>query len=108
MKLDEWILSDDTGESSKALWAVAKDIEPYGSYAIPYDSWDFGRCYRFLQDCFKTEAERRQVLFSIAMRSKEWYKIVERWKEMSALYKDRDTYIPKITKILREIQHNKD
>ena len=43
----EWLLSDDTGSSSKALCAWMLGIDYDCSY--PSDKWDRGRCIRLLQ-----------------------------------------------------------
>ena len=50
-KADEWILSSDTGISSKVIWAVMMGISTENLYSksTPCDPSDFGRCYRLLQ-----------------------------------------------------------
>ena len=100
MNLDEWILSDDTGLSSKALWAVAKGITPPDGYSYPLDCWDFNRCYRFLHECFQTDRERQAILNRIRRTSIGWFEIVARWDKMSKLYNGK--YVAKITRLLDE------
>lgn len=44
----QWIVSNDTGVSSKTIWSVIMGVEP--DYAdVPADEADYGRCIRLLQ-----------------------------------------------------------
>jgi|AACY02.16.fsa_nt_gi hypothetical protein len=44
-----WITSNDTGVSSKAIWAIMMTGKPPSGNSAPADSSDFGRCYRLLK-----------------------------------------------------------
>lgn len=43
-----WIVSDDTGASSKIIWCVMMLGEYPDRGREPFDRWDLGRCYRLL------------------------------------------------------------
>jgi len=44
----EWIVGDDTGVSSKVIWATMMGVEAKNK-STPKDPSDFGRCYRLLK-----------------------------------------------------------
>lgn len=44
----QWIVSNDTGVSSKTIWSVFMGVEPYYT-DVPADEADYGRCVRLLQ-----------------------------------------------------------
>jgi hypothetical protein len=49
-KIARWLLSGDTGASSKSIVAHALKM-PKADSCYPIDVYDFGRCYRMLRAC---------------------------------------------------------
>ncbi len=47
-ELVKWLLSDDTGMSSKAICNFMLDLPDQNNYSKPMDKWDRGRCIRLL------------------------------------------------------------
>ena len=85
----QWIIGDDTGVSSKTIWAVMMGAvtEERSSfrYDTPHDPDDFGRCYRLLK---KFPAWNGR-LGEVAEIFPKWGPMVARWDEMTAIY-ERD------------------
>lgn len=84
--LAKWLMSDDTGASSKTMAAVMFDFEISflrGSY-FPLDASDFGRCVRFLE----AVPEARERLPRMKQVSAKWAVLVDCWDELTALYHD--------------------
>lgn len=83
----EWVIGDDTGVSSKAIWAVmmgAVDASArWHNYAPPADPSDFGRCYRLLA----LFPAWRTMLGRVATRFPLWGPMVAAWEEMERLYR---------------------
>lgn len=77
----DWLLSGDTGISSETICAVmvgatARRVD------IPYDTDDFGRCYRLLT----LFPEWRARLPEVAKRFPKWGPMVMAWDELTSLY----------------------
>jgi hypothetical protein len=88
-KIIRWLLSNDTGVSSKALCACFFDIPPAnnrGNY--PHDPDDFGRCKRFLENL--TPEDKNKVLQKAAGMSLEWKALVDKWDLLEKMYSERD------------------
>lgn len=83
-----WIVGDDTGISSKAIWSrmmgVAYASRDHGWDTYPHDPSDFGRCYRLL----KLVPEWRARIEEMASASPEWTALVKHWDELTALYEE--------------------
>jgi hypothetical protein len=77
----DWILSGDTGTSSKTIWAVMMQSK-IDRPDIPYDPADFGRCYRLLAAIPAWRARLNEV----STRFKAWKPFIERWDELTAMY----------------------
>lgn len=82
-QLIEWLLSDDTGISSKNIIRryLNMPIEPFG---WPHDSDDFGRCYRMLKCC---------PLIKVSIMTnvdKIWADLVDKWQELSRLHEENE------------------
>jgi hypothetical protein len=86
----EWLLSDDTGTSSKTILSVMTGSKMTGTRAdVPYDGGDFGRCYRLLKEF----PEWKTRLHEVAEKYVEWVAIVREWDRLSAEYeKDEKVY----------------
>lgn len=85
MRPEEWILSDDTGTSSKCIWSVMMgvDLKEHHFYAgTPSDPSDFGRCYRLLEKFPQWKARLKEV----GAKYPHWNKLIESWGECEALY----------------------
>lgn len=80
----EWIVSSDTGISSRVIWAVmmgvSLEVMPHAS--IPHDPPDFGRCYRLLE----VMPEWRDRLEEVADKCSRWRPLVEHWSELETMY----------------------
>jgi hypothetical protein len=80
----EWLLSGDTGISSKTILSVMTGSKMSGRYGpgVPLDSSDFGRCYRLLK-IFPKWAER---LNEVSERYPVWGPMIEAWGELTDIY----------------------
>lgn len=96
-----WINGRDTGSSSKSLFffldLISENVEittfnipcssfvnPYRvSFDIPYDSSDFGRCYRMLQSI----PEFYESLNKIPKILPAWKPYIENWSSLERLYR---------------------
>jgi len=72
-----WLLSDDTGISSKAIWAHMNGLE-VEDFWPPADPSDFGRCARLLAQ-FPQWSER---ICEMSRYSPEWAALTARWGEI--------------------------
>lgn len=83
MGLTAWLMSDDTGVSSKTMAAVLCGV-PYALNRRhhPSDPDDFGRCHRFLE----AVPEARAKLVEMKRASSVWSNLVDSWDELTALY----------------------
>jgi hypothetical protein len=82
----EWLLSGDTGTSSKTICAVMTGSNLGGDFdaGVPHDPSDFGRCYRLLR-LFPGWIER---LDEVALHYPMWTGLVREWGELTAMYKE--------------------
>lgn len=91
-RANEWIVSNDTGISSKTIWAVMMNAVPdqphWTQFGVPHDGSDFGRCYRLLQ----LIPEWRAKLDLVAARFKLWGPLVLAWDVLTALYELKRYY----------------
>jgi len=77
-KVIAWLLSNDTGKSSKTLCAVLYRIPiDDGPHTHPIDSSDFGRCKRFL--AILSPEKKRVALALVRGVSLEWDALAESW-----------------------------
>ncbi len=86
MRPEEWIISGDTGTSSKTIWAVMMNVvtgkEHSFTFDVPHDPADFGRCYRLLNH-FPAWKKR---LNEVAEKFPKWKPMIKRWDELTALF----------------------
>lgn len=74
-----WIVGDDTGMSSKAIWAHMMGAgEPLDGWSHPHDPADFGRCAHLLI----IMPEWRRRLPEMRFNSVAWELLVEHWDEI--------------------------
>ena len=109
MTMDEWIVSDDTGISSKTIWAALKipNIKDDNfRFDVPSDNSDFRRCYRLVKNCEITKENLQKVSEAL-----NWYKpIIDNWDKLSELYeneKQNELYnlLKKLGNEVREIRN---
>lgn len=99
MTLDEWIVNDDTGISSKTLWAALKGINinniPNGRFDYPHDNSDFGRCYRLVKNCGITKEHLNEV-----KKVFNWLSpLIDAWDELVALHEKKEAGNPVYNKL---------
>jgi len=98
-----WLLSDDTGTSSKTLCSCLYLIPTKPDERnYPRDPADFGRCKRFLETL--APEERKTALLSVSGVSKEWKGLVDNWDRLEKLYDvDRDLMLVEMDKITEAV-----
>jgi hypothetical protein len=80
----EWLMSGDTGMSSKTILSVMENTPlPHGA-SVPYDPSDFGRCHRLLA-AFPLYRLR---LPQVAEKYPAWVGLVRKWDELTKLYEE--------------------
>lgn len=105
-KIGHWIVSDDTGISSRFLCAVALGIKVWPEkmpFQYPLDPSDFGRCYRFLQ--ILPVEDQMTTLLQAGKLSPQWEKIAEHWNEMVRLYEEEKPTgrAPKLYQLMKDL-----
>jgi hypothetical protein len=100
MGLEEWLLSDDTGSSSKYMACILLG-KGHAEHAYPHDSDDFGRCYRFLQ----AVPEAKKFLNKLSTKGEIWRIYIENWPELEYLYDQEQPSgkYPKLSAKIREL-----
>lgn len=78
-----WILGSDTGCSSQTIWTTIMGIDN-PSPSIPYDSDDFGRCWRML--AIFNHDEINKIMKEVAKKHQVWKPYTKRWEEFDGLY----------------------
>lgn len=100
-----WLVSSDTGISSKAIVAqmtgTKSGDDGWGDH--PHDSDDFGRCYRLLE----AVPEFRERIGEMAARSPEWKALVKRWDRLSDLYANGNGCSAAIREILDSVSERR-
>lgn len=74
----QWIVGDDTGMSSKAIWAVMMGATP-DRHAYPSDGSDLGRCVRLLA----LIPEWKPRLQEMSGLSDYWAALVPEWDRLA-------------------------
>ncbi|MGY2995425.1 hypothetical protein [Mesorhizobium sp. URHB0026] len=101
-----WIVGDDTGSSSKLIWAVmmGQKSDRWGSH--PSDGGDLGRCLRLLA----LAPEWKERMAELAAISPYWAALVEHWPRLEATMADetgagfdRNKHTPRTYKLMKEI-----
>lgn len=108
MGIYNWLRSDDTGLSSKAMvrhlsqGKVAVDLAPHWCQSHPLDPADFGRCVRMLE----AAPEYRPLVPRMATLSPTWAAYAARWDEMEAMYREElpTGKAPRLYALMQEIQ----
>jgi len=88
-----WLLSDDTGISSKVIFRAMSGLEP-GDKCTPSDPSDFGRCYRLLKKIPEWEARVKELgdlldyspIVNGEKRSNLWKVFSENYEELCRMY----------------------
>lgn len=99
----DWLLSDDTGISSKTILAVMTGSNVSRYSRPPADPSDFGRCYRLLQ----LFPDWRARLNEVADKFPSWAGLVKEWDELTAMYEEEIAgntgKAPRLYKRMREL-----
>lgn len=83
-QIGAWLVSDDTGISSKTMAAIALGATGEGlDTDAPYDPGDFGRCLRLVS----AVPELRASFDRIAAVEPRFAGILENWDELEAIYR---------------------
>ena len=85
MTLDEWIVTESVGVSSKTMWACLKNIDVTKKYGDkPYDPGDFSRCYKLVKKCNLTFPE----LYVISEKLPYWKPYIDNWHKLTEMYEE--------------------
>lgn len=117
VSITEWLLSDDTGQSSiyMAYILFQNEIKLTGQLtpravsekAYPRDYDDLGRCIRMLEATgFQLNLDSK---LKLAATSEYWEKIMENWDDWKSLYenkKHKELY-SQMNKVYNEIKYKK-
>lgn len=76
----QWIVGNDTGMSSTAIWAVMMGVKP-NRHSHPSDGGDLGRCVRL----FEAVPEWKPRLSEMAPLSPYWAALVPEWDRLAAI-----------------------
>lgn len=79
-RVNAWIVSGDTGMSSKTIWASMLGIDIGDDIHHPHDPADLGRCLRLLE----LMPEWRPRLSELAALDPYWRSLVAQWEELSS------------------------
>lgn len=82
-KIGEWVVSGDTGASSKFLLCCFLGGNPT-MIDWPLDPSDFGRCYRFLE--LLPKEYKKETLKQAARLSEKWFMLVNNWACLEEIY----------------------
>lgn len=80
----EWIVSNDTGLSSKTMWAAINGVNKCQTWGhnVPWDVSDFGRCYRYYKNCGLTKYDLQKVKKSVPV----FVPFIDNWDKLVELY----------------------
>ena len=81
MSVQQWLLSDDVGASSKYLCSVLSG-DFHAEMNVPWDAGDFGRCHRLLWAI--PELKNRFRLLTTC--PPPWPALHDKWDELTLLY----------------------
>ena len=100
--LIKWITGDDTGISSKAIFAIMQGVEPdrkWGSN-YPSDPADFGRCYRLLKLIPEWKLDVSKFDCPV------WKEYIRVWGQFEKLWEEESPggRCPKLYKLMQDIQ----
>ena len=98
----EWLFSEDTGVSSKTMCAAYLGIKPTMFTSVPYDSADFGRCYRFLKRFPNPKGVAEHIWYELR-NNPVWAEIGKNWDKLVDLYeKEKHKELYELLSELRE------
>lgn len=89
-----WIVGEDTGISSRAIWAVMMGVHEHcRDRSTPADAWDFGRCFRLLKlipewedSLHKMKAIDFDKTINGVRYPKVWSSFVDNYYKMKRMY----------------------
>lgn len=83
-RANRWVVGEDTGSSSIAIWAHMQGVGDEADAGWPSDPSDLGRCLRLLA----LIPEWKPRLGEMAVYGKQWKALLERWAELEASMDD--------------------
>lgn len=108
-----WIVGEDTGVSSCAIWAVMMGVhENLRSRSTPSDPSDFGRCFRLLKlipewedSLSKMKVIDYDCTINGVLYPKVWSSFVDNYYKMKRLYIKEATlgHAPELYKFMRSL-----
>jgi len=104
-KYSKWVVSEDTGISSRTIWAVMMnavvgDTDYNFRYGTPRDPDDFGRCYRLLERF----PEWKTRLGEVANIFPRWTGLVREWDTLTKLYEESGhNYSDKLYNLMQQL-----
>ena len=88
-KAIQWMVGDDTGTSSKTMFAALMGVDRYiYCHDVPYDIDDFGRCYRFAKYAELTSEDLQKVKEVFPY----YTPIIDNWDKLCDLYNSGDSF----------------
>lgn len=99
-RIAKWLLSSDTGVSSKTICRVALGVK--GEMAPPRDPADFGRCYRLLEKI----PELRDTMSQLPKQCPDWQPLVDNWEELERMWREESPTgrAPKMYERMKELR----
>lgn len=83
-RVSQWIVGEDTGISSIAIWSTMMGVQPEEGFCAPSDPSDLGRCLRLLE----LVPEWKERISEMAIHGREWAALVSQWDELHQLMDD--------------------
>lgn len=83
-RVNAWIVSGDTGLSSKTIWATMLGIDLGDDINHPHDPADLGRCLRLLELMPEWKLQQSELAFL----DPYWRSLVAQWDELSSSMED--------------------
>lgn len=106
-ELLEWIIGNNTGSSSKTIWAAIMDVE-IPTASIPYDHHDFERCWCLLKLC--DEETKEIALHRLTEQHEVWKPFVQYWGELERIFIHESSYESaiKLDECLQQLRERKE
>lgn len=87
MTQQEWIVSGDTGVSSKTMWTAVNGVETHYRADKPHDPSDLGRCVRYVENTGVTNKQLQKVKNMYPW----WAPYIEEWDTLVDLFKQESS-----------------
>lgn len=102
----EWVLSGDTGVSSKTILSACMGVKNGSVFGndVPRGPSDFGRCYRLLEAVPEIKSEFKKMAAIVP----KFGPYIEAWEELEAMYTSGDNKMRDRMREIWESIHDKD